>query len=78
MTLYTTTKTSTMWCNCSRAFVTPIHFFISASAGYCFVELSSPAAAVKAITTLNGMLIPGTNKVFKLNWASGGGMASVA
>ncbi|KAF9537374.1 hypothetical protein EC957_008386 [Mortierella hygrophila] len=52
--------------------------YTGASAGYCFVELSSPAAAVKAITTLNGMLIPGTNKVFKLNWASGGGMASVA
>jgi RNA recognition motif-containing protein len=50
----------------------------SASAGYCFVELSSPAAAAKAINTFNGMLIPGTNKVFKLNWASGGGMASVA
>ncbi|KAK3845188.1 MAG: hypothetical protein J3R72DRAFT_482142 [Linnemannia gamsii] len=51
--------------------------YTGASAGYCFVELSSPAAAAKAINTFNGMLIPGTNKVFKLNWASGG-MASVA
>jgi RNA recognition motif-containing protein len=42
------------------------------SAGYCFVELSSPAAAAKAINTLNGVMIPGTNKVFRLNWASGG------
>ncbi|KAF9081054.1 tRNA selenocysteine 1-associated protein 1 [Mortierella sp. AD031] len=52
--------------------------YTGASAGYCFVELSSPAVAAKAINTLNGVLIPGTNKVFKLNWASGGGMASVA
>ncbi|KAG0095100.1 hypothetical protein BGZ93_006326 [Podila epicladia] len=50
--------------------------YSGASAGYCFVELPNPAAAAKAINTLNGMLIPGTNKVFKLNWASGGGMAS--
>jgi len=47
-----------------------------ASAGYCFVELSSPAAAAKAISTLNGVLIPGTTKVFKLNWATGGGVSS--
>ena len=46
-----------------------------ASANYCFVELASPAAAAKAINTLNGLLIPGTNKAFRLNWASGG-MAS--
>ncbi|KAG0305853.1 hypothetical protein BGZ98_003466 [Dissophora globulifera] len=50
--------------------------YTGASAGYCFVELSSPAAAAKAISTLNGMQIPGTNKVFKLNWATGGGIAS--
>ncbi|KAF9370058.1 hypothetical protein BGX21_005692, partial [Mortierella sp. AD011] len=48
--------------------------YTGASAGYCFVELSSPAAAIKAISTLNGMLIPGTNKTFKLNWATGGGI----
>ncbi|KAG0046814.1 hypothetical protein BGZ83_008009 [Gryganskiella cystojenkinii] len=48
------------------------------SAGYCFVELASPAAATKAITTLNGMLIPSSNKLFKLNWATGGGMASTS
>ncbi|KAG0235043.1 tRNA selenocysteine 1-associated protein 1 [Actinomortierella wolfii] len=48
--------------------------FTGANAGYCFVELSSPMAAAKAVSTLNGVLIPGTNKAFKLNWASGGGM----
>ncbi|KAF9105648.1 hypothetical protein BGX27_009509 [Mortierella sp. AM989] len=52
--------------------------YTGASAGYCFVELSNPAAAVKAIGTLNGMLIPGTNKTFKLNWATGGGVTSSA
>ncbi|KAF9995873.1 hypothetical protein BGZ80_000367 [Entomortierella chlamydospora] len=51
--------------------------YTGASAGYCFIELSSPVAAAKAITTLNGVLIPGTNKVFKLNWASGGNMGAV-
>ncbi|KAF9365217.1 hypothetical protein BGX34_010861 [Mortierella sp. NVP85] len=50
--------------------------YTGASAGYCFVELSSPAAAAKAISTLNGVLIPGTTKVFKLNWATGGGVSS--
>ncbi|KAI8599002.1 hypothetical protein EDD21DRAFT_308626 [Dissophora ornata] len=50
--------------------------YTGASAGYCFVELSSPAAAAKAITALNGVPIPSTNKVFKLNWATGGGIAS--
>ncbi|CAG8755418.1 548_t:CDS:2, partial [Racocetra fulgida] len=34
----------------------------------------SNAAAVKALSTVNGTLIPGTNRVFKLNWASGGGL----
>lgn len=57
-------------------FLLPISF--RTSAGYCFVELASPAAATKAINTLNGMIIPGSNKLFKLNWASGGGMASAS
>ncbi|KAF8954038.1 hypothetical protein BGZ46_003065 [Entomortierella lignicola] len=39
-------------------------------------KYTGPAAAIKAINTLNGMLIPGTNKVFKLNWATGGGVSS--
>ena len=46
----------------------------SGNAGYCFVDFSSPAAAAKALT-LNGTLIPNSNRPFKLNWASGGGLA---
>ncbi|KAF9181445.1 hypothetical protein BGZ51_005437 [Haplosporangium sp. Z 767] len=52
--------------------------YTGASAGYCFVELSSPAAAAKAISTLNGVVIPGTSKMFRLNWASGGMVAAGA
>ncbi|KAJ3123845.1 hypothetical protein HK098_001590 [Nowakowskiella sp. JEL0407] len=48
--------------------------FTGGNAGYCFVEFTSNAAAAKHVTSLNGTLIPGTNRVFKLNWASGGGM----
>ncbi|EEB05460.1 RNA-binding protein [Schizosaccharomyces japonicus yFS275] len=43
------------------------------NAGYCFVEFNSPASAMKAMS-LNGTVIPGTNRFFKLNWASGGGL----
>ncbi|KAL2214880.1 mRNA binding post-transcriptional regulator [Thermoascus aurantiacus ATCC 26904] len=43
------------------------------NAGYCFVDFSSPAAAAKALT-LNGTPIPNTNRAFKLNWATGGGL----
>ncbi|KAI9871568.1 MAG: hypothetical protein M1830_002736 [Pleopsidium flavum] len=46
----------------------------SGNAGYCFVDFTSPAAAAKALT-LNGTLIPNSNRPFKLNWASGGGLA---
>lgn len=46
----------------------------SGNAGYCFVDFSSAAAAAKALT-LNGSLIPNSNRPFKLNWASGGGLA---
>ncbi|KAI9817245.1 MAG: hypothetical protein M1827_001358 [Pycnora praestabilis] len=46
----------------------------SGNAGYCFVDFQSPAAAAKALT-LNGTLIPNSNRPFKLNWASGGGLA---
>ncbi|KAF2458274.1 mRNA binding post-transcriptional regulator [Lineolata rhizophorae] len=48
--------------------------FSGSNAGYCFVDFSSPAAAAKALT-LNGQTIPNTNRPFKLNWASGGGLA---
>ncbi|KAH0606710.1 uncharacterized protein H6S33_003544 [Morchella sextelata] len=46
----------------------------SGNAGYCFVDFNSPAAAAKALT-LNGNAIPGSARPFKLNWASGGGLA---
>jgi RNA recognition motif-containing protein len=46
----------------------------SGNAGYCFVDFASPDAASKALT-LNGQLIPNSNRPFKLNWASGGGLA---
>nr|CAG8603593.1 14874_t:CDS:2 [Entrophospora candida] len=47
--------------------------FTGANAGYCFVDFVSNASAVKALTTVSGAAIPGTNRVFKLNWATGGG-----
>ncbi|RKO94327.1 hypothetical protein BDK51DRAFT_21912 [Blyttiomyces helicus] len=48
--------------------------YSGANAGYCFVDFVSNAAAMKHLNTINGTLIPGTNRVFKLNWASGGGL----
>jgi len=47
--------------------------FTGNNAGYCFVDFSSPEAAAKALT-LNGTMIPNSNRPFKLNWASGGGL----
>ena len=47
---------------------------LGSNAGYCFIDFASPAAAAKALT-LNGTLIPNSNRPFKLNWASGGGLA---
>ncbi|RKF64285.1 putative RNA-binding protein C23E6.01c [Erysiphe neolycopersici] len=46
----------------------------SGNAGYCFIDFNSPAAAAKALS-LNGSMIPNTSRPFKLNWASGGGLA---
>ncbi|KAH6648246.1 hypothetical protein BKA67DRAFT_357676 [Truncatella angustata] len=45
----------------------------SGNAGYCFVEFSTPEAAAKALQ-LNGSPVPNTDRVFRLNWASGGGL----
>lgn len=42
------------------------------NAGYCFVDFGTYLAASKAIMK-NGLIIPGTSKTLKLNWASGGG-----
>lgn len=44
------------------------------NAGYCFVDFATPAAAAKALT-FNGQPLPNTARTFKLNWASGGGLA---
>ncbi|KAJ1924628.1 hypothetical protein IWQ60_005075 [Tieghemiomyces parasiticus] len=41
-------------------------------ANYCFVEFAEPNACAKALSSYNGTLMPGTEKVFRLNWASGG------
>jgi hypothetical protein len=46
----------------------------SGNAGYCFVDFASPAAAAKALS-LNGTPMPNTTRAFKLNWATGGGLA---
>ncbi|KAL9092559.1 MAG: hypothetical protein Q9165_004363 [Trypethelium subeluteriae] len=48
--------------------------FSGSNAGYCFVDFTSAEAAAKALT-LNGQMIPNTSRPFKLNWASGGGLA---
>ncbi|KAI1819835.1 RNA-binding domain-containing protein [Xylaria intraflava] len=45
----------------------------SGNAGYCFVEFGTPEGAQKALQ-LNGTPIPNTDRVFRLNWASGGGL----
>ncbi|KAL1862875.1 hypothetical protein VTK73DRAFT_6594 [Phialemonium thermophilum] len=45
----------------------------SGNAGYCFVEFNTPEAAQKALN-LNGTPVPNSTRVFKLNWASGGGL----
>ncbi|KAJ9086519.1 hypothetical protein DSO57_1003447 [Entomophthora muscae] len=41
------------------------------SAGYGFVEFARPTEAQRALTTLQGTPLPGTRKVFRLNWALG-------
>ncbi|KAK3355478.1 hypothetical protein B0H65DRAFT_438720 [Neurospora tetraspora] len=45
----------------------------SGNAGYCFIEFATPEAAQKALN-LNGTPVPNSNRAFKLNWASGGGL----
>lgn len=44
------------------------------NAGYCFVDFTSTEAAANAIQR-NGQPIPNSSRPFKLNWASGGGLA---
>ncbi|KAK1757876.1 putative RNA-binding protein [Echria macrotheca] len=45
----------------------------SGNAGYCFVEFATSEAATKALA-LTGTPVPNSSRVFKLNWASGGGL----
>ncbi|KAL9261673.1 Polyadenylate-binding protein RBP47B'-like protein [Drosera capensis] len=40
--------------------------------GYGFIEFSSHAAAERVLQTYNGTLMPGTEQLFRLNWASFG------
>lgn len=51
----------------------PNHLPPSSNAGYCFVEFAAPDAAQKALS-LTGTPVPNSSRVFKLNWASGGGL----
>lgn len=46
---------------------------IHSNAGYCFIEFATPEAATKALA-LTGTPVPNSARVFKLNWASGGGL----
>ncbi|KAK3629291.1 hypothetical protein LTR56_018178 [Elasticomyces elasticus] len=48
--------------------------FSGSNAGYCFVDFEGTDAATRALQ-LNGQMIPNSNRQFKLNWASGGGLA---
>jgi hypothetical protein len=44
------------------------------NAGYCFVEFKDCQTAQAALNSFNGLPMQGTGKIFKLNWASGGGI----
>jgi RNA recognition motif-containing protein len=47
--------------------------------GYGFVEFKDWLTAKEVFQTLNGQQVPGSNRIFKLNWAShGGGVASTS
>ncbi|KAG8533712.1 uncharacterized protein KY384_001453 [Bacidia gigantensis] len=65
----------TVWYNMGESVnVKMIRDKFSGNAGYCFVDFATPAAAAKGLT-LNGSVIPNSQRPFKLNWASGGGLA---
>lgn len=49
------------------------HYSTHSNAGYCFIEFATPEAATKALA-LTGTQVPNSARVFKLNWASGGGL----
>jgi hypothetical protein len=58
---------------CAALQIAP-HSDYSSNAGYCFVDFSSPQAAEKALQ-VSGTPMPNSSRPFKLNWASGGGLA---
>jgi RNA recognition motif-containing protein len=54
---------------------TPAATLNTGHAGYCFVEFESYDDA-KSVLALNGSQIPNTNRLFRLNWASGATLSS--
>ncbi|QIW97919.1 hypothetical protein AMS68_003437 [Peltaster fructicola] len=65
----------TVWYNMGHQVnVKMIRDKFSGNAGYCFIDFDSPDSAARALG-LNGQMIPNSNRQFKLNWASGGGLA---
>ncbi|KAG2222341.1 hypothetical protein INT45_009814 [Circinella minor] len=44
------------------------------SAGYAFVGFTSSMSAQRALATVHGTRMPNMQRVFRLNWASGGGI----
>jgi RNA recognition motif-containing protein len=42
--------------------------------GYAFVGFNSTQAAQRILNTVHGTRMPNSNKLFRLNWASGGGI----
>lgn len=54
---------------------TPAANLNTGHAGYCFVEFESYDDA-KSVLALNGSQIPNTNRLFRLNWASGATLTS--
>ncbi|KAJ1975078.1 hypothetical protein H4R34_004472 [Dimargaris verticillata] len=42
-------------------------------AGYCFLDFPDVTTCNKALATYNGIFIPGTQKLFRLNWANSNG-----
>jgi hypothetical protein len=55
-------------CKMVRDKVTGLH------TGYAFCDFSSHRSAASLLEAVNGTLIPGTTKVFKLNWSAGHGL----
>ncbi|KXS13182.1 RNA-binding domain-containing protein [Gonapodya prolifera JEL478] len=47
--------------------------FTGGLANYCFIEFTNNPSALNALAKYQNQVIPGANKIFRLNWASGGG-----